>query len=465
MNLFLNPELRKNFWLKFSFFRLISVPVLVSIVLYIITNQADNWAEAAYQAAYYGFVIIVFIWGNFEAANSIASEAKNNTWDFQKMSSIGPWELTIGKLFGATSFTWYFGLILLGIMAVCAPLLPPDATGKYGTPIAATILYLVIAGIMGQATSILTALENIKFRKSGVFGPFLLGFIVSHLASAVNNFDKFNTPETHSWYWIDANIQVFSIATLMFAFFWILVGLQRKMREQLQFRNSPVAWTAFLVSIAAYFGGFDFNASPGTRFLFIYLILCALLYIALLGEARNLIKYQRFIRFYRLKQYHRLWENTPLWAPSLCLALIFLVLSNIFVEMRENPLPHQINLLGGTITLLLFIIRDALFVHCILLDSRKNRDGFLLLFYYIMVYFLLPFLCISITETQNEAMGTEILKRSYHSIAVFFYPVGSDNLLVAVVPPLLQCLFMAFVLKSSLKKMASRKRNGAVEED
>ena len=52
------------------------------------------------------------LWGTRSAALSVVAEIRERTWDSQKLSSIGPWTMVWGKLFGATAANWFGALVV-----------------------------------------------------------------------------------------------------------------------------------------------------------------------------------------------------------------------------------------------------------------------------------------------------------------------------------------------------------------
>ncbi|HEX5336921.1 MAG TPA: hypothetical protein VFW53_00610, partial [Gallionella sp.] len=120
----INPELKRNLWLSFSAARLIAMPAILALTflsIYLSEEQAliDHFM---YTAAVSLFVFIVWLWGAGNASASITDEIRNKTWDQQRMSALEPWTMAWGKLFGATAFNWYGGLICLGVIAATGTL-------------------------------------------------------------------------------------------------------------------------------------------------------------------------------------------------------------------------------------------------------------------------------------------------------------------------------------------------------
>ena len=104
----MNPELKRNLWLELSAHRLI----LGLVVIFAIAFAARAMLPSL---ALFGFVLIAVFWGARQAAAAVIEEARERTWDIQRMSSMDPWTMTWGKLLGSTSMAWYGGAICLVI--------------------------------------------------------------------------------------------------------------------------------------------------------------------------------------------------------------------------------------------------------------------------------------------------------------------------------------------------------------
>ena len=116
----MNPEFRRNMWLEFSLHRLIATPVVITLLLALVAAASNkDWLANLSGVSAWGFGLAVLLWGTQLVAASVSAEARERTWDTQRMSAIGPWAMTWGKLLGAPAFAWYVGLILLPVFVVC----------------------------------------------------------------------------------------------------------------------------------------------------------------------------------------------------------------------------------------------------------------------------------------------------------------------------------------------------------
>lgn len=169
MNYILSPEFHRNLWLKFTPFKIWAAPVIVALAVFIQQKLGMGGTKWIY-------IVMVFLWGNYEAGTALQEEIKAKTWDLQRMSSITPLQLGFGKLFGVTAYTWYFGL--LGLLA---------SMFFFKIDIY-TCFSLILAGIFGQAVAFLLSLSDVfgssKMQKSGSIGAVIGGIVTSSFTAA-----------------------------------------------------------------------------------------------------------------------------------------------------------------------------------------------------------------------------------------------------------------------------------------
>src|SRR5690606_10106396 len=78
----------------------------------------ENWPSTLIAPVMVMFCAFCSVLGTYQASMAFREEIRNNTWDFQRMSSIGPWQLAGGKFLGVTSYAWYVGILLLVVVTV-----------------------------------------------------------------------------------------------------------------------------------------------------------------------------------------------------------------------------------------------------------------------------------------------------------------------------------------------------------
>ena len=253
----MNPELQRNLWLEASPSRLMLIAGLLLLVFAAasVAPRALITPSGAALAFYWFFAVL---WGTRSAALSVVAEIRERTWDMQKLSAIGPWDMVWGKLFGATAANW-FGALL------CLPLILLHAAEQAGW--ASALAYgavLVALAVFAQAVALLSSLVLIR-RNTGNWrlDAFLcqvagIGAAMTYysLWNSISAFERSGT-STLDWWGHTYTLSGFHLASLLVFLGWALVGCWRTMRAELRFANGPYVWLAYLVYSAIYAAGFE----------------------------------------------------------------------------------------------------------------------------------------------------------------------------------------------------------------
>lgn len=247
----MNPELQRNLWLEASPFRLALILGLLLLV-FSATAVAPSGLATTSGAALTLYWFFAVLWGTRSAALSVVGEIRERTWDGQKLSSITPWEMVWGKLFGATAANWFGALICLVFLV---------GSGKGGLIYG---LILLALGVFAQSVALLSSLVLIR-RNTGNWrlDTFLCqvagigaAFAYYSLWSSINAFERSGT-QSISWWEYDFNLGSFHFVSLLVFLGWALIGCWRAMRAELRFANGPYVWLAYLFYIAVYSAGFE----------------------------------------------------------------------------------------------------------------------------------------------------------------------------------------------------------------
>ena len=115
----MNPELRRNLWLQFSLTRLLLAPVAIGALLTLTWVVSDRSLAAVAEVARAIYYLLVILWGTRRAADLVADEIAGGTWDGQRMSALGAWQMSWGKLLGGTSYVWYAAGLAFFALAGC----------------------------------------------------------------------------------------------------------------------------------------------------------------------------------------------------------------------------------------------------------------------------------------------------------------------------------------------------------
>jgi hypothetical protein len=241
-----NPELAKNIWLELSPQRLVTMPAILLLFVFLIfslnSREENPWTTVHY-FSFYGFIFIGILWGMKSSSDAILDEYNEKTWDWQKMSSIGPWKLAIGKLIGSTIYNWYGALICWGLFMYSATYTSqPIEEFKTGF-----LLVAIMVGLHGLM--ILIALQlirrtnaNTKIKSNRIF---LTGILFAGILSSIfSYFTLLGSSKMMqlTWYGIAIPSLDFLLFTSVVYTLWILAGLYRSMRTELQFTDPPSWW-------------------------------------------------------------------------------------------------------------------------------------------------------------------------------------------------------------------------------
>lgn len=378
----MNPELQRNLWLEFSLHRLIAMPVIIlllAVFVYQVSSDASalhNLATAAGSSAF----VLLFLWGPKLAMESVIEEARDRTWDAQRLSSIGPWQMTWGKLLGATSYAWYGGVICLLIFILAG-------AGEFQkSPLLATSL-LVFSALFFQAIMLQSGLffvknnQNIRSSVGIIFIVFVMLFVASPISVLLTQ------SEAISWWSNDYEPLNFTLASMIFYAAWAVFGCYRTMCEQLQVRTTPWALPAFLSFAAVYLTGFvpypnAYISGAGMAFMLTgTLVSLIAAYLLLFFERTGTITVMRLNMRIKHKQWLRTIEELPGWPVAAMLALPCSIGAVLLAENEYRLAP---------LILVLFLIRDAAIYHYFSFAKQPKRTELTTLVYLGLLYWLLP---------------------------------------------------------------------------
>lgn len=380
----MNPEFRRNLWLEFSLHRLIAAPVVITLVMALVAAASKkDWLENLSGVAAWGFGLAVLLWGTQLVTASVSAEARERTWDTQRMSAIGPWAMTWGKLLGAPAFAWYVGLILLPVFVVCG-------LAKPELPVFRLAITLVMAAVMlhGAALtgSIYAARKGMQRRGAGVLVFIvLLFFVVVPGMRLVDNFEKGMV-----WWGMAFSTVNFALASTAAFAAWAVLGAYRSMCTELEIRTRPWALPAFTVFGALWINGF-FQVGKATEFNGVFgVLLCAVVvssafcYALLLAELGGASAWQRLRVRLRTHNTRRMLEEAPLWLVAIVTGLIM----GLAAMLTPTGNPKASNLLP--FAAMLFVLRDAAIFQFFALAREPRRSEAAALFYLVLLYGLLP---------------------------------------------------------------------------
>lgn len=475
MKYILSPELHRHLWVRMTPGAMLAFPILSALVIWIVTAQDDMWPANLGGLAVVVFCVAVYLWGCLEAASSFREEMRAKTWDFQRMSSIGPWPLAMGKLFGATSYCWYIGALMLAVFVYCcvhfninSPDAPSSSLPATVSELYLVVVFLVLAGVLGQMTAFRLAMDNMR-GSGGATGAGLMGMFVSYAASeparwvlsgTAGRFKYFGIKGQAEWWGMTFSLEHLYLFSCLLMLYFLIAAIYRQMRVELQFRNTPVVWGIFNLVMIAYVSGFvadmmddarECAAMVGCVGFFLTAFFC---YSMLLSHSYDLATYKRLTLAVRNGQWLRAAENTPRWIVSGALMLMAFVMT-VLIAPADSDNPHMFTFMA---CIMLFMARDGLVLHAVTMRARDARGGtFFLICYYLSVYLILPFFLLTLAG-ENPFNALADFKDGGANVAAvikgMFYPTLTQPWYVVTPWILAQVGAAAFFLRWRLRTAA-----------
>ncbi|MDB5767195.1 MAG: hypothetical protein JWQ61_2009 [Collimonas fungivorans] len=401
----INPEFKRNLWLQFSLHRLIAMPAILALVFFTLSLANDNWPGGVPldSVALILFAGIVCLWGTRNASNTVIEEVRDKTWDQQRMSALDPWTMTWGKLFGATAFNWYGGILCLVVFAIAALVREHSMTLSSG-------LTLVALGILMHAATIAL---NLHLMRSDMRAVQRGGIAWAVVLIAVIFAPPFRAAPDASvlWWGQPFAYSSFLLASTVFFAAVAVFAAWRSMNSALQITTIPWAWPLACCLLAAYVAGF----SGGVGLLWIGLLFSiAMTYVALFTEENDIALWQRVVARAKSGNWHGLFHNLPIWPTTLvlsfCLALLLQFSGGLELPFKLRVTAASLSFLA--LTLALMLLRDCCVYLFFAFSGKNKRVGATTILYLAIINGLLPFL--------SKVMGLD-------SLAIFFMPLHIGN--------------------------------------
>ncbi|MCC2658419.1 MAG: hypothetical protein K0Q76_3527 [Panacagrimonas sp.] len=389
----LNPEFVRHVWLDLTPQRLIATPLILAMV-FVISTQLEGLVGEMPSVAMMIFIGMTGLWGAKLAGDSLNNELTQGTWDSQRLSGMGAWQMTVGKLGGGPVFAWYGGALCLLVFA---------ATSDWNLESLRKLLTAVSAAVALHAGALLAALVGWRKQPRTTATPRSRGAsILLLLVFAPQMFMLIGGRENAGeviWYGWHIAFSDFVLLCAVLAMFWATLGLYRVMREELSFRDPPNAWIAFLLFLCGFTGGFFHGrvagyAIPELSPLLAHLAFCVLLmllatYALLFGERKDWVKLRRLADLARGGRFREAWEITPKWLASLALsgaAVGILALACVATLPPMSAIAKLCTAAG----FFAFLVRDGALVLGLNFVRDQSRADAAAAVYLMVLYALLP---------------------------------------------------------------------------
>ena len=386
----MNPELRRNLWLELSVHRVIAMPVVLLLVMGLIgARSSDPWGPA-YTVGLWSFVLLVHLWGARNASDAVTEEVRARTWDWQRLSTLGPWQMTWGKLVGATALGWYGAAWCIAAMAFAQL----SFASKPG--FAWIALGLVASGIGVQGAALAGSVQAArKDMRAGV----RLGVLVLVAAALVSAFGirgPWSIAREAEWFGGSYGSGPFlALSALAFAA-WAVLAAWREMARELKERALPWAYPAFGVFLGAYLAGFVAADTPGyvrMVVLLTFLVAVALVYFGLFVDVTTAMTLRRLALHARAGDWRRVLESLPYWATALALAAAFAIATAALPAPPADLVSPRVREWPGAypaFVLVLGAARDAGLLVFFALARRPRRVEAMTLLYIVLLWWIVP---------------------------------------------------------------------------
>ncbi|MDR3353193.1 MAG: hypothetical protein LBO00_09405 [Zoogloeaceae bacterium] len=393
-----NPEFQRNLWLELSAQRLILMPALIAFILFVIisfqglrvTANVERIAQSVAEFCLTG-ILGLSLWGMKLAADTLTQEAREGTWDNQRMSCLTPWQMIWGKLLGGTIYTWYGNVILLVIGTLAAAM-----AGIPLRQIALLVVGPVALGVLLQSASMLSVLLA-WHRKGGAtreatrfgFVSFLF-YLFLFQALSVGFFAVRGArggEVTLQWWGGTWPVMDFFVLSLVCLALWSVLGLWLAMRRELLEKNSngPWWWLVFLVFWSVWGLGLGGHSSDTWSICAMFVWTSA--YLQLFLAPKDRMAWRKLRAALESRDSRRIRHLWPLWTISVALALLLSVVAIGFALPRNSALDVALFLASVSC----FAIRDFAWVFWLFLAPNNRRAEGAMIVSFAVAYLVLPF--------------------------------------------------------------------------
>ena len=300
----MNPEFQRNLWLEAGPRRLAWAGfALAAIYGATLLIGEERPVQALGIAGMLVFATTGLLWGPRIAGRAVGDEVAQRTWDFQRLSALEPWDMTWGKLFGATSLSWLAAIS--GLVLVALATLVEEGAGQAPQVVVGGLG----AAVLLQAGSMALALVGVRraraegrsaafrFTFGGLIG---LGLVLAAIGRTAPTGLGLGTSlgsllgggGMEHWWGLAIPMGWFIALSLAAFAAWSMVGAWRLMRLELQMRNLPWAWPLFVVFAGIWAAGLAGDA--GTAWAAAGVVFAACAYAAMFAEPAERVRLRGF---------------------------------------------------------------------------------------------------------------------------------------------------------------------------
>ncbi|HTI66690.1 MAG TPA: hypothetical protein VL460_03975 [Caulobacteraceae bacterium] len=389
----MNPEFQRNLWLEAGPRRLAWTAVVLAAIYGSVLLIAPGQLSPLGGAGLAVFAGAALIWGPRTSGGAVAEEVRQRTWDFQRLSALTPWEMTWGKLFGATALSWGAGATGLALAFVVFVLQGKPQVG----------LQMVVCGLgaalLLQAGSMALALVTVRrARAEGRIPAFrftfggLVGLLI--VASTVGKvMPTRGLGGAPAWlgltfgnvhWWGLALPRGWFLAVSLVAFgAWALAAAWRLMRLELQMQNGPWVWPAFVLFAGVWAAGLA-DGGLTLRFAVAGAVFAACAYGAAFAEPADRVRMRQFADALRRRDMAAMTATVPAVVAPVKLAVLAVIGIAVAPLLGEGIDPSPLLALAA----LAFLLRDLGVVAYFRFGPRPGRGDFGAVLGLFLAYFL-----------------------------------------------------------------------------
>lgn len=396
-----NPEFQRQLWLNWRPAQLLWSLGLTALILALplVLSSPKERAGALAMTAMVGLWVTAAFYGSVLAGRSLSEEARQNTWDWQRLSALSPWQMAWGKLLGSVLPAWLYTLwFALAALFVSATWIEQGALGFHSVALA------VLWGLGLQAWAMNSVLMSwgqqdipTNRRRAVLLPLMLLIFMPGPFIGRI--YDSFFSENQDTVLWWGLNVGTKGIAYLFggMVLGLGLLALWRLLCTRLDVRTLPWAWPLGL-AIGGFFAGGTFNLGPAAFFSSTaWIALLATAYMALQHMDTHLRSWRQVQWSASRGRWREMLEALPLWPVSLVLAFVVSVLAILWPQSSEIEVGHVLG--SFSILLCLQLLRDCLILTGFaLLIGRLKSPLAAFVIAWIIINAVLPLLAYGLTN-------------------------------------------------------------------
>lgn len=453
--MFNNPEFIRNTWTELTPKRLAAMPLLLITVYFLAYTLTESSPLAVLPVlSLLFYIIFTYIWGTRLAAEAVVKEINAKTWPSQIMTSMPPFKMAAGKLFGSTVYIWYGNAICLALYLLSFKLeadkLPPVTMRE----LSEEVIVFILLGLCAHIMPLLVSLHSIRWRH--FFEQFDLTFFqLTGILALYPLYLILSGRGALPVFWYG---DVYSLRHLIIIFsalfiVWGFAAIVNQIKTEFGQEPYPISWFLFTVTLVVVLFGFNAPQSRiiplhyfGTMTAF-FAVLC-LTYLTVCGESNMALRPHMVLKYFKTKQYKRLFMIMPRSLVTIPVIIVLAVILKyqIGAENSEGATAYSFMVSA----MIFFMLRDFCFIYLWSLFAQGNEKETT----------VVPVL---ITLTTYTVIPVILSRLDLNLFCPFFMPyfhqtphfTFNESAFLTVVPPALEFLVMLTLLVLGIRKKIS----------